>query len=392
MRQPRVLFNLGLVAGFAAVCLAGIFFLAANLGLHAPGRTPYTVRADFAAAENLVPLDTVRVAGVDVGQVRSVVSDGSGGVMVTMAVDPGLGLPQNTRAVIRPKSQLGEDYVELVAGAAGQGSTLPDGGLIPRSRTGQAVQIDSILNSLDPQTRAAMTQALREMGVALDGRSQDVNSTLGPLDQTVANLRPLAVTAQQRQQDLNRILTDLNTIMAALADESNQLGQAVDSGNQAFGAVAARDQQLAGTVSQAATLFTLLDQSFAGATPADRQSLAKSPATIALGRQALALTNPLFDRLLTEFLSAQVNYPSNQLNETGPEGVVLAAEWISAFSQHDAVAHSFRITSVTGSKTVGAPTGAGAPAPAPSGSAPATPGAPAPGGPSPFSFLLGGGG
>ncbi|MGH7903480.1 MAG: MlaD family protein, partial [Candidatus Dormibacteraceae bacterium] len=368
--RGRSLMNLGLVTGFAAVCLAGIFFLAANLGLHLPGRTPYVIRADFASAENLVPLDTVRVAGVNVGQVLSVVPDHSSGVIVAMAVDSSVGLQTDTRAVIRPKSQFGEDFVELVRNGASQAPRLTGNGLIPRSQTGQAVQIDSILNNLDPATRAAMTQSLRELGVATKGRAADINHTLGPLDQTVANLRPLAVTAEQRQQDIARILANLNTIMAALADEQAQLGQVVDSGSQTFGAIAARDKNLAGTVTQAATLLSSLDQSFKGATPADRQSLQLSPPTIAAGRQALALTNPLLDRLLTEVLTAQINYPSNQLNETGSEGQTLAAEWISAFAQHDSVAHSFRITSITGAGSVGTPQAAPAPA---SGSAAAPP-------------------
>ena len=38
---------------------------------------------------------------------------------------------------------------------------------------------------------------------------------------------------ESRQQELDRILTNLNTIMQALADEQQQLGRLVDSGDTA---------------------------------------------------------------------------------------------------------------------------------------------------------------
>src|SRR5437763_263354 len=150
---------------------------------------------------------------------------------------------------------------------------------------GQAVQIDDILNATaDPQTRQAMSESFRQLGVALDGRAADVSDTLPPLDQTMSRLRPLARVGEARQQELDRILTNLNTIMQALADEQDQLGRIVTSGDTVMSAVATRDQALAGTVTNAAALFTSLDTAFRDLTPADRASLQESPATIAAGR------------------------------------------------------------------------------------------------------------
>ena len=121
--------------------------------------------------------------------------------------------------------------------------------------------------------------------------------------------------------------------MQALADEQDQLGHIVDSGDTVMSAIASRDQALAGTVQHGAAVFGSLDQAFNGATPADRASLQKSPATIAAGRHVLSLTNPSVDQLLPEILLGQISYPNDQLNISNDESLILAQEWISAFSQ-----------------------------------------------------------
>ena len=187
---------------------------------------------------------------------------------------------------------------------------------------------------MDAPTRKAMSESFRELGVALDGRQADVSAALAPLDSTITNLRPLARVGESRQQELDRILTNLNIIMQALADEQDQLGHIVDSGDTVMSAIASRDQALAGTVRNGAAVFGSLDQAFSGATAADRASLKTSPATIAAGRRVLSLTNPQVDQLLPELLLGQISYPNDQLNVSDSESLILAQEWISAFSQH----------------------------------------------------------
>jgi len=265
-----------------------------------------------------------------------------------MALQPGIRLRQDTRAVIRPKTLLGEKFVELVRKQGSSQPYLPSGAIISQAQTGQAIEIDDILNAMDAPTRQAMSESFRQLGIALDGRQQDHGAALPPLDSTIANLRPLARVGESRQAELDRILTNLNTIMQALADEQEQLGHLVDSGDTVMSAIASRDQALAGTVRNGAAVFGSLDTAFNGATPADRASLQKSPTTIAAGRRALGLTNPQVDQLLPEILLGQISYPNDQLNISDAESLTLAAEWISAFSQQDATGyHSLRITGLT---------------------------------------------
>jgi phospholipid/cholesterol/gamma-HCH transport system substrate-binding protein len=359
----RALVSVVMVVLFAAVCLGGLGLIALNMGLRGPWSNEFALRAEFASANGLVPQAEVRVSGVHVGQVIAISDSSDGGALVRMALQPGIQLRQDTRAVIRPKTLLGEKFVELVRKQGSTETYLSSGALIPKAQTGQAVEIDDILNAMDAPTRKAMSESFRQLGIAMDGRQQDIAAALPPLDSTLTNLRPLARVGESRQQELDRILTNLNTIMQALADEQDQLGHLVNSGDTVMSAIASRDAALAGTVRNGAAVFGSLDTAFNGVTPADRASLQKSPATIAAGRRTLGLTNPQVDQLLPEILLGQIGYPNDQLNISDAESLTLAAEWISAFSQQDATGfHALRITGLTPSvekANAGLPGGAG---------------------------------
>ena len=394
----RTFISVAMVVVFAAACLFGLGWIALNMGLHGPWSNEFALNAEFASANGLVPQAEVRVSGVHVGTVLTITDSSDGGALVKMALQPNIRLiggsywdfidhqtaltdkslaeaatmagfttkeviarflpyttksrlPQHTRAVIRPKTLLGEKFVELVRPQSSAEPYLQSEATIPKAQTGQAIEIDDILNAMDAPTRQAMSESFRQLGVALDGRQQDLSAALGPLDSTMTNLRPLARVGESRAKELDRILTNLNTIMQALADEQDQLGHLVDSGDTVMSGIAARDQALAGTVRNGAAAFGSLDQAFSGVTAADRASLQKSPSTIAAGRRTLSLTNAQVDQLLPELLLGQITYPNDQLNISDSESLTLAAEWISAFSHADAAGiHSLRITGLTPSK------------------------------------------
>jgi len=342
-----------MVGAFALLCVGGLGFLAVSMGLNVPGvQLGWRLEASFAGVQGLVPQSDVDVSGVRVGRVTAISADGAGGALVDMEIDRGVRLRQDVRAVLRPKTAIGEKFVELVRRPGSTAAYVADGFRVPRAQTGQAVEIDDVLNQLDPQTRAALSSSLRELGVAVNGRQDDVNAALPEVEQAAANLRPLARVADARQQQIDRILTDLAVILAALADEQDALGHVIVSGDAASGALAKRDQELAGTIQQADRLFASLDQVLADTTPADRASLARAPGTVQAGRQLVSTLNPAVDRLLPELLLAQVAYPNNQLSVSHPEAVSLAFEWISAFSQTDSQGNAFRITAIADPSTI----------------------------------------
>jgi virulence factor Mce-like protein len=345
--RKRSLANLVILLAFAVFCIGGLGYLAKGMGMSVPfTQQGWILKASFTQADGLVPQSDVYESGVHVGKVLSMQPDGTKGVVVTMRIDSDVSLHQDVQAFVQPKTAIGDTYVNLVRRPNSTAPIATSGYAIPLSRTGQSVQLDTILNNMDPATRAAMSLSLRELGVAVSGQSSDIQTTIPQLDQVLANLQPIVQVGDARQRDLNQILIDLAVIMRSLAQDQQSLGQLVNSGDTAMGAIASRDQDLGGTVRQADQLMTSLDTIFQGLTPADRSSLAQSPATLQAGLKLLSELNPAIDRLLPELLLAQVNYPNDQNFVASTSSEDVAREWISAFSQRDSLGNSQRITPI----------------------------------------------
>src|SRR2546430_3039951 len=194
--RGRSVANLAMVAAFTAGCLAGLSFLAIGLGLEVPGKGGWRLSADFAAAEGLVPEADVSLNGVRVGRVVTIAGQGAGGggSTVQMAINSDVHLRQDVKAVVRPKTQIGEKYVQLIRATGSASPYAGDGYTIPRRQTGAAVEIDDVLQKMDPEARAAFTTMLRQLGVAVDGQAQNINDSIPPLAETATSFRPLAVT------------------------------------------------------------------------------------------------------------------------------------------------------------------------------------------------------
>lgn len=345
--RKRAIWDLALVLAFAALCVGGLGYLARGMGMPVPFlQQGWVLKAQFAHAEGLVPQSDVYESGVHVGKVLGIQPDGTKGAIVTMRMQPGVFVRRDIKAYVEPKTSIGDTYVDLVRTPQSNAPEATSGYVIPLAHTGQSVQLDQILNTMNAPTRAAESQSLQQLGVAVAGRSTDINHSIPQVNQVLANLQPLAQVADARQHDINQILVNLALIMRTLAQEQQQVGQLVNSGNSAMGAIASRDQALGGTVSQGNRLMNSLQQILNGLTPADRAALAKSPPTLQTGLKLISQLNPTIDRLLPEILLAQINYPNNQNGVASAGAESVAREWISAFSQRDNGGNAMRMTPI----------------------------------------------
>ncbi|TMD55372.1 MAG: MCE family protein, partial [Chloroflexi bacterium] len=146
--MSRTTVNLAIFSGFTLLCLGGLAYLSLNIGLRYPAESGYRLNAVFTDAAGLVPQDEVRISGVKVGSVTAVGPNSDGKTLVTMELQPGYQVRSDVRAVVRPKSLLGTVYVELVRTPGSGKPYLAGGATIPAAQTGQAVQIDDVLNNM----------------------------------------------------------------------------------------------------------------------------------------------------------------------------------------------------------------------------------------------------
>ncbi len=186
-KQAPTLGRLLTMTAFALSCFGLLLFLWVSFG----GPTPlkpkgWRFQATFPEAVQLAQEADVRIAGVVVGKVRKKHLDPAGNrTLAEIELDPKYApLASDARVVLRQKAILGETYVELTPGTR-SARRLHEGELLAPRRVSGTVELDEILDTLDPYTQQAFRTWQRAAGDAVDGRGQDVNDALGTLPEFV---------------------------------------------------------------------------------------------------------------------------------------------------------------------------------------------------------------
>jgi phospholipid/cholesterol/gamma-HCH transport system substrate-binding protein len=249
-KNPPRLGGIGAMVAFTLSVFALLLFLWVSFGGVLPLKAKgYRFKADFPEAVLLAKEADVRLAGVNIGKVKST-SLGPGGhtTRAEMEIDSRFApIKADTRAILRQKSLLGETYVELTPGQPDT-RALPDGGTLARANVDDTVELDEVFRTFDPRTRRYFQEWLHDSGIASIGSfGQDLNDSLGnaaPFFEHGAQLlRPLA----NQQLALRRVVRDTGRVFDAVSRENGQLRGLVTNGEATFSALASRDDALADT-------------------------------------------------------------------------------------------------------------------------------------------------
>ncbi|HKP39485.1 virulence factor Mce family protein [Mycobacterium sp.] len=248
------------LAVFLAVCLLGVFALYAVFGQLRFGEKTHSYRAAFTNVTGLENNDFVRIAGVEVGQVKKVAIQPDTTALVEFTADESVVLTEGSRAVIRYDDLIGGRYLALEEGAGGTKKLNP-GGTIPLARTSPALDLDALIGGFRPLFRALDPDQVNALSgqliAALQGQGGTINSFLS---QTAA----LTSTLADRDQLIGQVILNLNTVLGSLGDQSNQFAKAVDAIADLVKGLASRKQDIANglayTNAAAASITDLLAQ------------------------------------------------------------------------------------------------------------------------------------
>jgi phospholipid/cholesterol/gamma-HCH transport system substrate-binding protein len=241
-------------AGLLALVLIGLFayfgFTKAN-----PFANPYEFEAVFRTANNLQPKSPVRIAGIDVGKVKSVeaVDGGTGGARVTMEIeDKGLPIHEDAELKIRPRIFLeGNFFVDLKPGSP-SAPELEDSGTIPMQQTAAPVQLGDLLNALQSDTREDLKTFLEEYGdkALSDGGAEGFRDSIRYWEDAYRNsaLANDATLGQDPTRDLQRMLEGQAKTFAALARDERALKDLITNFNVTAGAFAREDEALEASI------------------------------------------------------------------------------------------------------------------------------------------------
>jgi phospholipid/cholesterol/gamma-HCH transport system substrate-binding protein len=237
-------FRAGLLAIIIVVVACYFAFSQSN-----PFSKPYHFTAYFQNANNLKPNSAVRIAGVEVGKVKSVApaDPKTGEAKVVMEIqDKGLPLHKDAEVKVRPRIFLeGNMFVDIQPGTP-ESPVLKSGQSIPASQTAAPVQFEQLLRVLQRDTRSDLQTLLKEFASGLDkGGAAAFNRSIpywkpAYRDSSLAN----DATLGTEPHDLSKLVRAQGKVFRSLSADEEALSDLVTNLNTTFGAFASQDQNL----------------------------------------------------------------------------------------------------------------------------------------------------
>ncbi|MEP7737119.1 MCE family protein [Nocardioides sp. 31GB23] len=230
-RNPVIV---GLVSMSVLAVLLVAAFRAQDLPLIGGGDTYY---AEFSEAGGLQPDDEVRIAGVRVGQVKSIeLADGVVRVAFQVKTDSGFG--PDSRADIKVKTLLGSMYVSVDPAGSGQ---LEEGATIPVERTSSPFDVVEAFEGLaDTAGQIDTDQLARSLTTLADLTRNTPEEFRAALD----GVSRLSTNIAAKNEEIGSLLTNLERVSTVLDDRDDDLVDLMQDADVLFGALVARRDQI----------------------------------------------------------------------------------------------------------------------------------------------------
>ena len=270
----------------------GVFALIVGLtalgfaGQRTLNKPVHRLSIQFPTASGLVPGSDVFEAGAKIGSISSIAptqgasgaADDTHAVVTVQIADDAWPLHNGVSAGIRPKSLLGEKYVDLHDGP-GNAPAYDGNRTLEASAESVPVELDQFINSLDPTTREAARVLIDDAGAGLGGRGRDLNQAIQTGRSNLQNLATTGQTLNNRDPDLDRILVGLDGVLSKITqdDQLVQMQQLIDNGQQTLNAIEAERVSFSRAFVDSATALSELNTALDSAVPNLRDTLNLAP-------------------------------------------------------------------------------------------------------------------
>jgi phospholipid/cholesterol/gamma-HCH transport system substrate-binding protein len=221
-------FSKGKVIAVALVALVSCTAAGGSYALQATQQQQIVV-AEFRDVSPMLPGNDVKVHGVKVGEVESMV-EVNGIAKVALKVGPeAMPLHTDARATVRPVSLLGERFMELDPGTP-KAPIMPPGGMIPLSQTGQNTDLDEVLNTFDDKTGQSLAAFVAVLGEGVQGNGASLDASIKALSPALGQTDKLVKVLQDQNATLNSLVENVEPVARSLAqDNGRTLDELVNS-------------------------------------------------------------------------------------------------------------------------------------------------------------------
>ncbi|GAB3077957.1 MlaD family protein [Nocardioides zeae] len=239
----RGLVVVGVIVG---ICVVGFLRFWSSAG----GTLPWdddTYRVSFTTTDvkNLQPAGEVRIAGVKVGTIASTEIEG-GSATVTLDLDRDVApLHEGVTVRVGVKSVIGQSFVAV---EDGDGPELDDGARLAADAVVPAVDIDEVVATFDPETRASLADALTSLGASTDGTSEQLSAVMAGLGDLGREGYTAVDAVAAQGEDLRLLVSDATTILDALDTGRSDLTTLVGDAQTVTQTVAGQREDLEATM------------------------------------------------------------------------------------------------------------------------------------------------
>ncbi len=198
----------------------------AALTVFGGGDDEKTLTAYFPRTVSLYEGSDVRVLGIPIGTVDSVVPQGTT-VKVVMTYDASVDVPSQAEAVIISPAIVGDRYIQLTP-VYQSGETLEDGAVLDTGRTSMPLELDEIYSSLDElnvalgpdgaNAKGALTDLIEVTADNFGGQGANFNTT-------IRNYAKLSKTLDNNKEELFASAAELEKFIATLAENDSTVRQ-----------------------------------------------------------------------------------------------------------------------------------------------------------------------
>jgi len=196
-----------------------------------PGEDQKTLTASFPRTVSLYEGSDVRILGVPVGTVDSVVPTGTD-VTVTMSYDAKYKVPADAKAVIVSPAIVGDRFVQLTPVWTDGDDVLESGAELTTEDTATPLELDEIYQSIDDLTVALGPQGANSKGALtnlLDSTAENFAGQGDQFHQTIENLGKFTGTLANNKDELFGTVSEVEKFTSTLSKNDDTVRRFNDS-------------------------------------------------------------------------------------------------------------------------------------------------------------------
>ena len=271
--------------------LACLVIILDNNGITLPWNGTYARQIALDNAKGIVAKEqTVRLAGVTVGRIESIALV-HGRPVATISVQPQYApLYRNAQLRLRPETPLDDMYVDIVSRGTPSAGALPPDQVLPAQRTEVPVDISSVLDVFNTDTRSRVRASIEALGAGLGSEGTSFKQALVDLAPFLAAAKRVTYETSIRQAETARLIHNFGLVTTELGSRDVALRSLVRSGASTLSELGGNERAVQAVIAQLPPTMSQLESTF---TTVQSTASHLDPAFDSLGSVAGALPQGL---------------------------------------------------------------------------------------------------